>query len=495
MTAADIVTGILVACVFVGAAPLVIASYQFARVGLHRWHSHLDQTALYLPRVAVVIPAWNEGLVIGASLDRLLAMEYPPDSLRLYVVDDASTDHTPDVVRDRAAAHPGRVIHLRREQGGQGKAHTLNHGLRHILSEPWAEAVLIMDADVVYEPRALRYMTRHLADPEVGAVTAYIKEGSRPANWMNKFVAYEYIAAQAAARRGQNTMGVLACLAGGAQLHSRENIEAIGGEIDTTSLAEDTFTTFATQMNHRRVVFDGNAVVWAEEPDTIEGLWKQRLRWGRGNVQVTRRFKRLWFRPSRDHHLGGIFFGLTWFSLLLQPLLMITSSVSLVVLSLLDDGMAFESFRWLWIVNAVSFLFITIFTMLIDPEVARRCWFQGLLFPGAVSLGLIAFAVAPRPLRWAGEELLGLVGIEWTSSATRVAVMFVYVWTSACMLVAWAAYAFERRTGDRWLSRLLVYIAGYGALLCTITFTSYVKELRRADMVWDKTAKTGKVAA
>ena len=174
------------------------------------------------------------------------------------------------------------MVHLRREQGGQGKAHTLNHGLRHVLAEPWAEAVLIMDADVVYEQRALRYMTRHLADPDVGAVTAYIKEGSQPANWMNKFISYEYIAAQAAARRGQNTIGVLACLAGGAQLHSRENIEAIGGEIDTTSLAEDTFTTFATQLNGKRVVFDGNAVVWAEEPSTIDGLWKQRLRWARG---------------------------------------------------------------------------------------------------------------------------------------------------------------------------------------------------------------------
>ena len=43
------------------------------------------------------------------------------------------------------------------------------------------QAVLIMDADVIYEPDSLRRMTRHLADPGVGAVTAYIKEGSRPA--------------------------------------------------------------------------------------------------------------------------------------------------------------------------------------------------------------------------------------------------------------------------------------------------------------------------
>ena len=79
-------------------------------------------------------------------------------------------------------------------------------------------------------------------------MTAYIKEGSRPANYMNRFIAFEYIGAQAGARRAQNVLGAQACLAGGAQLLRRESLEAIGGEIDTSSLAEDTFTTFNVQL-------------------------------------------------------------------------------------------------------------------------------------------------------------------------------------------------------------------------------------------------------
>ena len=47
-----------------------------------------------------------------------------------------------------------------------------------ILAEDWAEAVMIMDADVLFEAMTLRRMVRHLADPEVGGVTAYVKEGS-----------------------------------------------------------------------------------------------------------------------------------------------------------------------------------------------------------------------------------------------------------------------------------------------------------------------------
>ena len=151
---------------------------------------------------------------------------------------------------------------------------------------------MIMDADVLFEPVTLRRMTRHLADPEVGGVTAYVKEGSQPAGLLSRFIAFEYITAQAAARRAQNVMGGLPCMAGGAQLHSRENLLAIGGAIDTSTLAEDTYTTFKTQLAGRRALFDANAVVWAEEPDSVAALWKQRVRWGRGNLQITHGFPR-----------------------------------------------------------------------------------------------------------------------------------------------------------------------------------------------------------
>src|SRR5690606_18686862 len=171
-------------------------------------------------------------------------------------VDDASTDDTPDIVQAKAREHPGQVFHLRREKGGEGKAHTLNHGISLVLAEPWAEAILIMDADVIFAFDSLRKMTRHLADPKVGAVTAYIAEGSADRNFLTRFIGIEYVMAQLASRRGQNVLGAIACLAGGAQLHSRENLEAIGGRIPTGTLAEDTMATFESQLRGRRMVFE-----------------------------------------------------------------------------------------------------------------------------------------------------------------------------------------------------------------------------------------------
>lgn len=484
----------LIILVLLGAAPLAAASYQFLLIGVHRVRNNHHRTAPYYPRVAILIPAWNEAAVIGGSIDRLVGLDYPPDRLRVYVVDDASTDETPDVVRAKGAEYPGQVFHLRREKGGEGKAHTLNHGLRILLADDWMQALLIMDADVIYEADSLRKMTQHLADPEVGAVTAYIKEGSQPGNYIQRFVAYEYVTAQAAARRSQNVLGALACLAGGAQLHSRTNLEAIGGQIDTSSLAEDTFTTFNTQLAGHRVVFEGTATVWAEEPDSIEGLWKQRLRWARGNVQVTGRFKHLWFRPTPEHRLGSWSFAIFWFTLFLLPIFMIVSSFALVALFFIDYGLAWKTFRALWIINAVSYVFIMSFALRIDPDTAKKAWIEAIMFPGVFSVAIILYTCAPKAFVWVCLGTLDLLHIHWGQSATTSLIFVAYCWVSLCMPVAYLGKKVEK-TRIKLLSPFFVYLGGYGPLLCAVTFTSYIYEARGAEMKWDKTEKTGKVVA
>ena len=483
----------LVVLVMLGAVPEVAASWQFLLVAGHFWRNDYDVCAPVFPRTAVLIPAWNEAAVIGASIDRLMSLEYPRQALRVYLVDDASTDETPQVAKAKEAQYPGSVIHLRREKGGQGKAHTLNHGLAIILRDDWMEALLITDADVIFQADSLRKMTRHLADPRVGAVTAYIKEGSRPGNYMTRFIGYEYITAQAAARRGQNVLGATACLAGGAQLHTRANLLALGGRIDTTSLAEDTFTTFQTQLNGRRVVFEPHAIVWAEEPGSIIGLWKQRLRWARGNVQVTKRYRKLWFRPRRGHRLGSVTFGVFWFCLFLQPIFMIVSSFSLVTLYFASYAGAWHTFHVLWITNAVTYFFITAFSLLIDPPIARHTWRQGMMFPGVVNLGIVMYTCVPPLFRDLAHGAFAASHFSPDHAWLTGGILFIYAWPAASMPAAYLAKVAEPHRFGRFLSPLVVYIVGYGSLLCACTFASYVKELRGAEMKWDKTEKTGKM--
>ncbi|WP_238335860.1 glycosyltransferase [Serinicoccus kebangsaanensis] len=485
---------LLTALVLLGALPIIVSTIGFLMVAGHRWRTHYDAVDPELaPRVAVLVPAWNEAPVLEHSVDRMMQLDYPADRLRLVVVDDASTDGTPQLLAEAAQRHPGRVVPLRREQGGQGKAHTLNHGLEVLLAEDWAEAVLITDADVIFRPDAISRMTRHLADPQVGAVTAFIREASEPATWLNRYIGYEYAGAQLAARRAQNVVGAQACLAGGAQLLSRENLQALGGRIDVTTLAEDTVTTLNTQVAGRRVIFDPHAECLAEEPASVTGLWKQRLRWSRGNLQVTRRFHDVFFRPHREHHLGNVWFGLQWYCTMLLPAFMILASLALVVMWLLDSASAWLAFQAYWGISALAFIFSTTFTLLLDGSIARRSWVQAVTFPGLISLGVLCWVLAPGPVETAVSALAGGVGLETGPETRRWFELAVYLWTSLSMLAAWLVYRIDKARPGSWPVAPLLVLVGYGPLLCAITFAAYVAQARGAATTWDKTEKTGKV--
>ncbi|MGB7423820.1 MAG: glycosyltransferase family 2 protein [Ornithinimicrobium sp.] len=487
---------ILSGIILIGALPMISSVVGYVLVALHGRRDHYALAdPLHEPRVAVLVPAWNEAPVLEFSVDRMMQLDYPSFKLRMVVVDDASTDATPQLMAQKEQQYPGRVLHLRRAQGGQGKAHTLNHGLATLLDDDWAEAILVTDADVVFQPDAIAKMARHLADADVGAVTAFIKEASEPPNWMNRYIGYEYVTAQLAARRAHNFVGAQACLAGGAQLLSRANLDALGGRIDTTTLAEDTVTTLLTQVQGRRVVFDPHAQCLAEEPDTVTGLWKQRLRWSRGNVQVSRRFNRYFFRPSRDHHLGNVWFGLQWYSTLLLPLIMVAVSIALTLMWFLEPSVANLLFRSYWSVTALAFVFTTTFAMLLAPEVTRRSWFQAVMFPGLVSLAIIAWVLAPRPMYSLVRTVTTGVGLEWSDQTRSLLALAAYLWSAGCMVAAWLSYRLDRFTALRPLQPLLIFFIGFGPLLCAITFAAYVAQLRGAATTWDKTEKTGKVGA
>lgn len=482
---------ICVILVLLGLVPVLAGLYQYVLICLSPSATHLDKVTLHLPRTAILIPAWNEAAVIEKTIDRLMALDYPDDAIRVYVVDDASTDATPQKVIEKTKQYPGRVFHIRRVAGGEGKAHTLNYGLDVLWLNDWTQAILIMDADVIYTKDSLLKMARHLSDPTIGAVTAYIKEGSGQPNYVQRFIGFEYITATGASRRAQNVLGFLACLSGGAQLHSRENMLAIGGEIFSATLAEDTFTTFRTQLNGRRAVFEPHAIVYAEEPDDLVGLWKQRIRWARGNVQITQEFRQLWFNRSKHPTMGSISMAVLWFSIFLMPLFQIGAATGLIALFFLDQPLSWLLFRGLWIIAGMVYLIVTLVSFVVDPESAAKSWREGFLFPGIVSLGIISYSLFP-PL-W--TPVLDAVGFESQSLLGMISVLALYSWQALSMLVAYLGKVAEgigNRLGNI-LACGLLYLSGFGAFLCAVTFGAYVKEIQGAEMTWDKTVKTGKV--
>ena len=231
---------------------------------------------------------------------------------------------------------------------------------------------------------------------------------------MTRFIGFEYIL-PAAARRGPERARRDACLAGGAQLHTRANMVAIGGQMDTSSMAEDTVTTFETQKRDARS-FRAARDRAGGGAGRIVALWKQRLRWARGNVQVTRRFKSVWFRPQPNNRLGSISFGLLWFCLLLLPVFMVLASASLVTLFFVDYQLAWTAFHFLWLTNVITYIFITSFTL--APSTPPSDGTPGkkrFMFPGRDQRDHPARR-HPRPASaaWIGHELATAAGVGVT---------------------------------------------------------------------------------
>jgi len=201
----------------------------------------------------------------------------------------------------------------------------------------------------------------------------------------------------------------------------------------------------------------------------------------------------MWLRRGRAGPLGSASFALIWFSVTLMPVLMVASSVALVTLFALDRGLSLGAFRGLWAINVFTYLFVTLTSFSLDPATARTAWREGLLFPGLISLAIIVYACWP-PL--VDDHLAGALrdaGIDPNGALADAALLFTYVWLSTSMLAAWLV---KRLEPVRVLGRAtpaLVYLVGYGPLLCAVTAAAYVKEVQGKEMVWEKTEKTGAV--
>jgi len=151
----------------------------------------------------------------------------------------------------------------------------------------------------------------------------------------------------------------------------------------------------------------------------------------------------------------------------------------------------------LWITNVLTYVFITLFALLVDPQTGRRVWREAILFPGVVSLIVMLTAVIPVPLRYLTYHALSLTGASGLRHDGAGFELFIYSWLAGSMLVAYLAKVAENHLPHRagaFLGGALVYLAGYGSLLCAVSVAAYVKELRHAEASWDKTEKTGKVA-
>jgi cellulose synthase/poly-beta-1,6-N-acetylglucosamine synthase-like glycosyltransferase len=146
-----------------GLVAFIYAGYPLLLSLLARWLPQGARTESWqLPRVSLIISAFNEQSVMEEKLLNTLKLDYPPGQLEVLGVSDCSDDRTDDIVRSFSSAG----VRLVRQAERLGKSAGLNLGV------PLAsgEIIVFSDANALYQPDALRHLVKHFSDPRVGYV-------------------------------------------------------------------------------------------------------------------------------------------------------------------------------------------------------------------------------------------------------------------------------------------------------------------------------------
>jgi len=237
------------------------------------------EIASYKPRVAVLIPAYNEEKVIERTVKAALNSDYP--NLRVIVIDDGSKDRTLEVAHRAFAKQEaaGRVLIL--AKANSGKAEALNYGIAHLRD---AEIFVGIDADTVIAHDAIARLVPHFINPKVAAVAGNAKVGNRVNLW-TRWQALEYITSQNFERRALNTLGAVSVVPGAIGAWRVSAVREAGGyHIDT--VAEDADLTMALLRRGYRVEYEDMALAYTEAPTNANGLMRQRFRWSFGILQA-----------------------------------------------------------------------------------------------------------------------------------------------------------------------------------------------------------------
>lgn len=235
-----------------------------------------------LPRhhyyVSVVIPAYNEAVVIVDTLRSLLCSSLSP--WEVIVVDDGSSDQTGNLVQGEIKAFARGM--LLRHPRNRGKAAALNTAIQACRGH----LVLTLDADTRPEPDALCAAVAWLEAEDADAV-AFMLEAHHAPGLLTALQRQEYQNAMNVERCGQAALGAIAILPGAATLFRRSALVETPFSCLTHTEDADLTLSLSRKGWHTSLAPGARAVTMV--PYTFANLLRQRKRWITGHLQCGQR--------------------------------------------------------------------------------------------------------------------------------------------------------------------------------------------------------------
>ena len=245
------------------------------------------------PPVSILIPCFNEGENAEETLSYALAMQYP--DFEVIAINDGSRDNTAEVLDRMAVSHPRlRVVHLAQNQG---KAMALQAG--SLLAKH--EFLICIDGDALLDPHSAHWIVQHFVrNPAIAAVTGNPRIRNR-STLLGRVQVGEFSSIVGMIKRAQRSFGRLFTVSGVITAFRKSAVHQVG-YWSADMLTEDIDITWKLQRAGWDVAFEPSALVWILMPETLRGLWKQRLRWAMGGAQVLLKNFEV-FRHLRQNYL------------------------------------------------------------------------------------------------------------------------------------------------------------------------------------------------
>jgi len=231
-------------------------------------------------RFDIIVPAHNEETEIATTVASLLGVDYPRELYRVFVVADNCTDGTA-----RRAAEAGAQVLVRTDAVNRGKGHALAFAFARSLSEPFADVLVVVDADTVVSPNLLRAFAARFA---AGARVAQADYGPRNprASWRTRVMTIALAAFHGVRSVARERLRLSCGLRGNGMAFARDVLQQHPPH--AFSIVED--LEYGIQLGYAgiRVTYVDDADVRGHMAVSERDSRSQRRRWERGRKALVR---------------------------------------------------------------------------------------------------------------------------------------------------------------------------------------------------------------
>jgi len=234
----------------------------------------------HTPSVTLVVSLHNEERHIAQRLDNFEKLDYPPEKLEFLIGDDCSQDRTRAIIRERMARNPR--IRLVEFNTHQGKTAVINQ----LVPQATGEIIAFTDANTFWAADAMRLLTRHYADPRVGAVGG--KLILRSATGVNTDDAYWQF--ETLLKERENDLGVLLGAAGGIYTMRKSLFHPLRADVIQI---DDFIWPVSVYWQGFIGVYEPAALADEEAAPHVEAEFRRKVRIGTGDFRAVWECRRL----------------------------------------------------------------------------------------------------------------------------------------------------------------------------------------------------------